>query len=108
LGVNVSVPVYVLSHLGGTDRTKCQIVTIFAEIFDHVYLLKSGRYYKIGRSNAVERRERELAWSTRSKRTIPLGNESYWHRRFEGRRKNGEWFELTTQDVVAFRRRKFM
>lgn len=27
----------------------------------YVYLLKSGRFYKIGRSNAVGRRERELA-----------------------------------------------
>jgi hypothetical protein len=25
-----------------------------------VYLIKSGRFYKIGRSNAVGRREREL------------------------------------------------
>lgn len=48
------------------------------DTFGSVYLLKSGRYYKVGRSNAVGRRERELAiqlperlrWSTRCKRTI--------------------------------------
>ncbi len=81
-----------------------------------VYLLKSGRYYKVGRTNAVGRRERELAIQLPQKAKVvhsiktddPVGIEGYWHNRFSDRRKNGEWFELMAEDVATFKRRKFM
>ena len=81
-----------------------------------MYLLKSGRYYKIGRSISPGRREYELAIHlperVKTVHTIktddPVGIEAYWHQRFSDRRKNGEWFELRREDVSAFRRRKFM
>lgn len=81
-----------------------------------VYLMKSGRFYKIGRTNAAGRRERELAVQLPEKASTvhvirtddPVGIEAYWHKRFEAKRKNGEWFELGAADIAVFRRRKFM
>ncbi len=85
-------------------------------IVGYVYLMKSGKFYKLGRSNAAGRREYELGIQLPEKlKTVhvvrtddPAGIEAYWHKRFELRRKNGEWFDLEASDVAAFKRRKFM
>ncbi len=81
-----------------------------------IYLMKSGKFFKIGRSNATGRREYELGIQLPEKLATlhvirtddPAGIETYWHNRFEAKRKNGEWFDLDAADVAAFKRRKFM
>ncbi len=81
-----------------------------------VYLIKSGKYYKIGRTNSVGRREYEIKLQLPEKEKLiheiktddPSGIESYWHNRFDKYRANGEWFALTQTEVCVFKRRKFM
>lgn len=82
----------------------------------YVYLLKHGtrREYKIGRTNNPLRREGEVGIQLPEKlepihyikTDDPAGVESYWHRRFASKRKEGEWFALTDADVRAFKRWK--
>jgi len=77
-----------------------------------VYLIKSGRFYKIGKTNAAGRRGYELAIQLPEKAVQihlietddPGGVEAYWHNRFQDKRKNGEWFDLGTAEVGAFKR----
>jgi hypothetical protein len=91
-------------------------VAVPTDAIGYVYLLKVSRHFKIGRSSSFERRSRQLAIQLPERaETVhvirtddPVGIELYWHRRFEAKRKNGEWFELSAEDVKAFRRRKLM
>ena len=78
--------------------------------------MKSGKYYKIGLTIDLGRREYDLRIQLPEKPVKihsiktddSVGIERYWHERFKDRRKNGEWFELTKEDVAAFKRRKFI
>jgi hypothetical protein len=101
-----------------TDRPVPEVESgdVTASAVGYVYLLKHGtrREYKIGRTNNPLRREGELGIQLPEK-LQPIhhiktddaaGVESYWHRRFAGKRKEGEWFALTAEDVRAFKRWK--
>lgn len=100
------------AHLAPLPQPRREEMPILGE----VYLIKSGRHYKIGRSISAAKRERELQIQLPEKATRvhtirtddPVGIEKYWHERFASKRLNGEWFKLDATDVNAFRRRKTM
>jgi len=80
----------------------------------YVYLVRHGtrNEYKIGKTYNPIRREGEIRLELPEKITPihyietddPAGIESYWHSRFANKRKEGEWFSLTSEDVRAFKR----
>jgi len=80
-----------------------------------VYLMKSGDFYKIGRSSDIEKRVKQIGTSLPEKLTLihtirtddSSGIEAYWHGRFSKKRANGEWFKLSIADIRAFKRRKY-
>lgn len=84
----------------------------------YVYLMRHGKRneYKIGRTYNPIRREGEIKLELPEKiepiHTIktddPSGIENYWHRRFSAKRKQGEWFELNSQDVNSFKKWKII
>ena len=99
------------------ERTAEQGAPSLTESVDgFVYMVKMGKHYKIGKTFSVPRRHRELALELPEKlkpihviRTDdPTGIEAYWHRRFQAKCTNSEWFALSAEDIRIFRKRKFM
>ncbi|MHA3021293.1 GIY-YIG nuclease family protein [Mycobacterium sp. BMJ-28] len=80
----------------------------------YVYLMRSGKFHKIGRSNDHGRRAYEIGLQLPEKLEVvhtietddAVGIERYWHDRFRDRRRNGEWFMLSRADIAAFKRRR--
>ncbi len=77
-----------------------------------VYLVKMDKWFKIGKTNDILRRTGEIRITLPERETLihtietvdPSGVEAYWHRRFDTRRRNGEWFLLSNSDVKEFKK----
>lgn len=86
-----------------------------APVVGYVYMMKSGRRYKIGHTKSPTRRHREVRLDLPDPTLIvhtvatddPTGVEAYWHERFKTKRvRDTEFFSLDTNDVAAFKRWK--
>jgi len=90
----------------------------FVTGYVYLALMKVGRgkRYKIGKANLVEQRTRQVAVNLPEDLELihaistddADGIEAYSHKRFGEKRRGGEWFELTVEDVRVFKRRRFM
>jgi hypothetical protein len=87
-----------------------------AAITGYVYMMRSGRRYKIGYTSSPTRRHREVRLElpdpTDLVHTIPtddpVGIEAYWHNRFKSKRvRDTEFFTLDAAEVAAFKSRKY-
>lgn len=93
---------------------KLGLATSDSENLGYVYLIRHGtrKEYKIGKTYNPIRREGEIRLELPEKvkpihyikTDDPAGIEAYWHSRFAGKRKEGEWFSLSAEDVRAFKR----
>ncbi len=85
-------------------------------VIGYVYLIKFGDFFKLGRSNDIDRRFREIKTKLPEEGELihvietddPEGIEAYWHNRFKEERTRGEWFKLSNDDVKSFKKRKSM
>ena len=107
-------------YLMCTSLVKSEQVKVVTEIRrasvpGRVYMIYSNslKLYKIGQSDDLKRRYQEIQSDVPGKldeihvleTDDPAGIERYWHRRFKHHKKINEWFELTANDVEAFKRR---
>lgn len=95
------------------EKAESRAASLMEPTTGYVYLIRMGKFYKIGRTNDLGRRAYELRTQLPERVELvhsletddPEGIERYWHIRFADKRANGEWFQLLRADVAAFKRR---
>jgi hypothetical protein len=100
------------SIIGNSNESENHDESDISQVVGSVYLFKHGKYYKIGKSNDTVRRGNELRIQLPEnldliheiKTDDPSGVEAYWHKRFDSKRMNGEWFDLSSSEIKAFKR----
>jgi len=76
----------------------------------YVYLLHGGGYFKIGKTINLSVRNRQIGLQLPFEVTLVHAistndindSERYWHTKFRTKRLNGEWFNLSEEDVSEF------
>jgi hypothetical protein len=75
-----------------------------------VYIIKAGRYFKIGKAKNAKARIRVLRLPFKHKAVAVFDvldrhvAEKYLHRKFASQRVNGEWFRLSADDITGISR----
>lgn len=77
----------------------------------HVYLLRAGDYFKIGKAFVIDQRLTQLAIQLPEKPVVEHviradaqdGAERFFHAIFQRERANGEWFRLNDAQVAWFK-----
>lgn len=74
----------------------------------YIYIIKNDLYYKIGYTKNIENRLRELQTANSSKLQLvesfytnsPKKDEDYLLKTFKNKKKRGEWFNLSGNDII--------
>ncbi len=108
---------YAREYLAGKPNKNATIAEVESgSAKGHVYMQKIGDKFRIGQTNSIVGRYRQVQMETPTQveyvHTIltddPMGVERYWHRRFEALKLpiKGDWFALKASDIAAFKRWK--
>lgn len=104
------------NNLDDNNTNKSEEISDDKSNLGYVYIIQHGnrKEYKIGKTINTIRREGEISIELPEqikpihyiKTDDPSGVENYWHNRFKDKRKNGEWFQLSNNDVKSFKKWK--
>jgi hypothetical protein len=82
--------------------------------FVYLKYSRSLRLYKIGKANDTDKRgagislllPEDLVPKHEIKTDCPYILEKYWQNRFRAKKKQGEWYDLNSEDIQSFKKRR--